>query len=146
MKKAPSRNLQIRNRKASFDYFFIETFVAGMSLQGTEVKSIREGKCTLTDSYCLFTAGELVIHNLDIPTSRNSFQHEPKRNRRLLLNKKELRRIERALAPGITVIPLRIFEIGGWFKCEIAIARGKKNYDKRETIKERDVKREMDRL
>jgi len=137
--------MEIKNRKAKFDYFFIENFSAGLSLVGTEVKSIREGKCNLVDSFCFFENEELFVKNMEIPQGKTNFQHDPKRIKKLLLKKKEIRKIQKLLTDGITIVPIRVFENKGWFKIEIAIAKGKKLYDKRETIKERDIKRESDR-
>lgn len=145
MKTKPTRNIQIKNRKATHDYYILETWVAGISLEGSEVKSIREGHCNMVDSYCFFDQNELVMKNLEVPIGKTAWQHDPKRIKKLLLNRKELNRIQKSLDKGITLIPLRIFESGGWFKVEIGLAKGKKNYDKRETLKERDTKREIDR-
>ncbi len=145
MKIKPKRNLQIQNRKARFEYHILDTWTAGMQLQGTEVKSIREGKCSMVDSYCFFVAGELFIRDLDIPIGTSSYQHDPKRPKKLLLNRKELDKLQKGLDKGVTIIPLRIHEVNGRFKCDIALAKGKKLYDKRADIKERDVKREIER-
>lgn len=145
MKTKPKRNLQIQNRKARFEYHILDTWTAGMQLQGTEVKSIREGKCSMVDSYCFFVAGELFIRDLDIPIGNSSYQHDPKRPKKLLLNRKELDKLQKGLDKGVTIIPLRIHEVNGRFKCDIALAKGKKLYDKRADIKERDIKRDLER-
>lgn len=144
--KKNKQPIQIQNKKARFDYHIIETWTAGMSLKGTEVRSIRLGKCNLIDAYCKCQSGELFIIGLEIPVNETAFQHNPKADRRLLVTKKEIRRIERELVQGMTLVPLRIFEKNGWFKCEFALAKGKKDHDKRETIKKRDIEREIKRL
>ena len=143
-------NINIRNKKASFEYEFLEKYIAGIRLVGTEIKSIREGKANLTDAYCFFRSSELWIQGVHIAvygwgTCNN---HDPKRERKLLLSRKELNKLERkAQDKGLTMIALRMFiNDRGFAKLEIALARGKKRYDKREDIKQRDSKREMDRL
>ena len=142
----PKRNLQIQNKKAYFEYHILETWTSGIVLQGTEVKSIREGKCNMTDSYCFFVSGELFIKDLDIPIGTTSYQHDPKRPKKLLLNRKELNKMEKGLDNGVTIIPLKIYEVSGRFKMDIALAKGKKLFDKRASLKEKDVKRDMERL
>lgn len=143
-------NINVKNRKASFEYELIEKFVAGMRLVGTEIKSIRNGKVNLSDSYCQFYSGELFARNIHISeyemgTHNN---HEAKRDRKLLLNKKELQKLERKTKEsGLTIVPTRLFvNDRGLAKLEIALARGKKMYDKRETLKQKDSNREMDRM
>jgi len=143
-------NINIRNKKASFEYEFLEKYIAGIQLFGTEIKSIREGKANLTDAYCFFRKSELWIQGVHIAeywwgTCNN---HDPKRERKLLLSRKELNKLERKLKDtGLTVIALRMFiNDRGFAKLEIALAKGKKRYDKREDIKQRDSKRELDRL
>lgn len=143
-------NISIKNRKASFEYELIERFVAGMQLVGTEIKSIRGGKANLTDSYCQFSSRELYVKNLHISeyemgTCNN---HIAKRDRKLLLNRKELIKLEKKVKEsGFTIVPVKLFvNETGLAKLEIALARGKKVYDKRETIKEKDSKRDMDRM
>lgn len=145
MKTKPKRNLQIQNRKARFEYHILETWTAGLMLQGTEVKSIREGKCVMTDSYCFFVSGELFIRDLDIPIGKTFYQHEPKRPKKLLLNRNELNKLQKGMDKGVTIIPLKIHEVNGRFKCDIALAKGKKLYDKRADLKDKDVKREIER-
>lgn len=143
-------NISIKNRKASFEYEWIERFVAGIKLVGTEIKSIRGGKVNLTDSYCQFYNGELFVKNLHIAEYEmgNINNHEAKRDRKLLLNKKELQKLERKTKEtGLTIVPVKLFiNESGLAKLEIVLARGKKTYDKRESIKQKDVKRDMDRL
>ncbi len=142
--------INIRNKRATFDYEIIEKYVAGIQLAGTEIKSIRQGKASLVDSYCYFVNGELWIKGMHIAeyfygTYNN---HQPVRERKLLLTKKELQKIERKTKEsGLTIIPLRLFLTDrGWAKVEIALAKGKKRHDKRETLKLKDAKREMDRM
>lgn len=143
------QNINIKNRKAKFEYELIETFVAGMQLAGTEIKSIRSGKANLSDSYCQFFSGELFVRNLHISEYElgNINNHPAKRDRKLLLNKKELEKLERKIKEsGLTIVPTRLFiNNRGLAKLEIALARGKKIYDKRETLKRKDAQRDMDR-
>jgi SsrA-binding protein len=144
MKKKPKTEVRIDNRKARFDYEFLEKWVAGIMLVGTEVKSIREGRATLVDAYCSFVQHELWLHQMVItPLVENG--HDPRASRKLLLNKSELKRIEKGLVEGTTLVVTRLFTMNGRIKAEIALARGKKNYDKRETIKARDIDRETKR-
>lgn len=145
----PQNNINIKNKKAYFEYEIIETFTAGLMLQGTEIKSIREGKAGLVDSYCQFFEGDLYVKNMHIAeyfygTYNN---HESKRERKLLLQKKELRKLERKVKEtGLTIIPLRLFiDERGWAKLDIGLAKGKKVYDKRETLKQNDARRDIDR-
>ncbi|MDR0815737.1 MAG: SsrA-binding protein SmpB [Bacteroidales bacterium] len=147
---AEHQQIHIRNKKASFEYEFLEKYVAGVQLVGTEIKSIRAGKANITDAYCFFRNNELWIQGLHIAeyflgTCNN---HDPKRERKLLLNRKELNKLERkAQDKGLTIIAIRMFlNEKGFAKLEIALARGKKMYDKREDIKQKDSKRELDRL
>ncbi len=142
-------NVHIENRRAKFDYQFIEKLVAGMVLTGTEIKSIREGKAALVDSYCYFRNGELYIKNLNItPYSEGThYNHEPNRERKLLLSKAEIRRFDKKLKDqGLTIVPVKLFiSESGYAKLEIALAKGKKEFDKRESIKKRDTEREINR-
>ena len=144
-----SNKINIENRRARFDYQFLEQFTAGIVLQGTEIKSIREGKAGLSDSYCYFRGGELYIKNLHITEySEASFKnHEPLRERKLLLSKTELRKLEGKLKDrGLTIIPVRLFlSDRGFAKVDIALAKGKKEFDKREDIKKKDAEREVGR-
>jgi SsrA-binding protein len=143
-------NIVIKNKKASHDYEFLEKFIAGIKLSGTEIKSIRLGKATLSDSYCFFSNGELYIKGMHIAEYwwGNLNNHDPLRERKLLLTSRELRKIERKIKEtGLTIIVIKVFiNNRGLAKAEIAISRGKKEYDKRETLKRKDAAREMDRM
>lgn len=139
----------VRNKRATFDYEVLDTYTAGLVLAGTEVKSLREGKAGLTDTYCLFDKGELWVKNAYIAeyfygTYNN---HNSHRDRKLLLSRRELRNLENdSKETGLTIVPLKIFfNEKGIAKMEIALCRGKKQFDKRESIKEKDSKRELDR-
>lgn len=147
--KTISKNIKIKNKRASFEYEFIDKYISGIVLTGTEIKSIRLGKASLVDSYCYFSNQELWIKNMFIAHYfQGSFaNHIEKRERKLLLNKKELRNLENECKnPGFTIIPIVLFiDENGRAKLEIALARGKKEYDKRQTLKEKEDKREMDR-
>jgi SsrA-binding protein len=142
--------INIKNKKAYFDYELIEKLVAGMQLSGTEIKSIRQGRASLADSYCLFKENELWVRNMRISTyDQGSYNnHDPHRDRKLLLNRKELNKLEKQTREkGLTIIALRVFiSENGYAKLEIALARGRKKYDKREAIKQKDLKRDLDRL
>ncbi|HNX42966.1 MAG TPA: SsrA-binding protein SmpB [Bacteroidales bacterium] len=144
-----NRKISIRNKKAGFEYYLQEQFTAGLVLTGTEIKSIREGKANLTDSYCTFDNGELFVLNMHISEYKfgSYLNHEPKRPRKLLLTKKEIRKLQQKLKDkGITIIPVELFvNEDGFAKLTIAIAKGKKLYDKRETLKSKDQQREIDR-
>ncbi|MCI5980249.1 SsrA-binding protein SmpB [Sodaliphilus pleomorphus] len=143
-------NINIKNRRANFDYEIIETFTAGMVLTGTEIKSIRLGKAGLTDTYCMVENRELWVKNMYIAqyAMGSYYNHDAHRDRKLLLNRKEIIKIAKASEqPGYSIIPLRLFiNDRGLAKLVIAIARGKKQYDKRQAIKEREDKRDMDRM
>ena len=146
---ADYRNTNIRNKRATLDYEILEEFIAGVVLVGTEIKSIRAGKASLTDSYCYFQDGELWIRGVNISeydwgTCNN---HVPRRDRKLLLQRKELNKLQRQLQDrGLTVVGLRMFlSERGFAKIVIGLARGRKAYDKREYLKENDAKREMDK-
>ena len=151
MAKEQKKNMapEIVNRKARFEYEFIETFTAGLVLKGSEVKSVREGKANLSDAFCVFFGNEFTLVGAQItPYSHGAYaNHEAKRHRLLLLNKKEMQRLKIALNDkGMTVVPYRMyFSERGIIKIDIELAKGKKLYDKRETIKERDVKRDLER-
>ena len=147
---ADYKNINIRNKRATFDYEILEEFIAGVVLVGTEIKSIRAGKASLTDSYCYFQDGELWIRGVNISeydwgTCNN---HVPRRDRKLLLQRKELNKLQRQLQDrGLTVVGLRMFlSERGFAKVVIGLARGRKAYDKREYLKENDAKREMDKV
>ena len=145
-----ANKINIKNKKAFHDYEILERYVAGIQLKGSEIKSIRLGKVSLVESYCMFHQGELFVRGLQIAeyawTSYN--KHEPGRDRKLLLNKQELRKLQRKTREsGLTIITLRVFiSESGYAKLEIGLARGKKEYDKRETIKRKDTQRQMQRL
>jgi SsrA-binding protein len=144
------QNINIKNKRASFEYEFIERFVAGIQLFGTEIKSIRAGKASLVDSYCYFTRNELYVVGMHISEYKfgSYYNHEEKRERKLLLNRKELNKLDRKTKEsGLTIVPLRLFiNERGFAKMEIALCRGKKHYDKRESLKQKDHKREIDRM
>ena len=145
-KKSP---VQIKNKKAAFEYFLVETFMAGIVLTGTEIKSIRMGKASLVDTYCLIINGEMWVRGMSIsPYFYGSYSnHEMKRDRKLLLTKREIHRLQEATKqPGFTIIPTLIFiDENGRAKVDIALAKGKKMFDKRQTLKEKEDRREMDR-
>ena len=145
-KKSP---VQIKNKKASFEYFFIDTFTAGIVLTGTEIKSIRQGKASLVDCYCDIHNGEVWVKGMNVsPYFYGSWSNVPtRRDRKLLLNKREIRQLEEASKnPGFTIVPTLLFIDGhGRAKLDIALAKGKKEYDKRQTLREKQDKREMDR-
>ncbi len=138
--------INIVNKKARFEYEFIQTEIAGIQLIGSEVKAIREGKASISESYCYFNNGELYVKGMNISEYGYGTTHDTTRDRKLLLKKKELRNLETQLVKGLTIIPYRIFlNDKNLFKVEVVLARGKKNYDKRETIKKRDVERDIKR-
>ncbi len=145
-KKSP---VQIRNKKASFEYFFVDTFMAGIVLTGTEIKSIRLGKASLVDAYCVIINGEMWVKGMNIsPYFYGSYSnHESKRDRKLLLTKREISRLQEATKQvGYTIIPILVFIDGkGRAKVDIALAKGKKMYDKRQSLKDKEDRREMDR-
>lgn len=144
-----SNTINIENRRARFDYQFLDTLVAGLVLRGTEIKSIREGKAGLSESYCYFRNDELFVKNLHISEYADAsfYQHEALRERKLLLSRQELNKLlKKVKDQGLTVIPTRLFiNDKGFAKMEIALAKGKKLYDKRDDIKKRDIEREMNR-
>ena len=145
-KKSP---VQIKNKKASFEYFFVETFTAGIVLTGTEIKSIRAGKASLVDTYCYIVNGEMWVKGMNIsPYFYGSYaNHEAKRERKLLLTKREIHKLQEAdKLPGYTIVPFLVFiDDHGRAKVDIALCRGKKEYDKRQTLKDKEDRREMDR-
>lgn len=142
--------INIRNKRASFEYEFLDTYVAGLVLRGTEIKSIRQGKAGLTDSYCVFCRGELFAKGIHITEYEKAahFNHVPQSDRKLLLNKKELQKLERKIKErGLTIVPVSLFiNERGLAKLKIALAKGKKVYDKRETIREKDARRDNERF
>jgi len=144
-------NINIRNKKARFQYEILDKYIAGIQLTGTEIKSIRASKARITESFCEFNdQGELFVINMYIEEyiNGNIYNHKPKSERRLLLNKRELKKLQKELQNvGLTIIPLRLFLTEkGWAKLEIALCKGKKLHDKRETLKDRDNKRNLDRI
>ncbi|HEX8270897.1 MAG TPA: SsrA-binding protein SmpB [Flavobacterium sp.] len=144
------KTVNILNKRARFDYEVIETYTAGIVLTGTEIKSIRLGKAQITESFCEFSNGELFAINTSIEEYAfgNQHNHFARSERKLLLNKKELKSLERSVqAKGLTIIPLRLFtNEKGIAKLEIGLCKGKKTYDKRESLKEQDTKRDLDRI
>ena len=145
-KKSP---VQIRNKKASFEYFFVDTYTAGIVLTGTEIKSIRLGKASLVDTFCYINNGEIWVKGMNVsPYFYGSYpNHEAKRDRKLLLTKREIHKLQEATkAVGFTIVPTLVFiDDKGRAKMDIALARGKKEFDKRQTLKEKEDRREMDR-
>ena len=148
-KIAKPQQVNIKNKRASFDYEFVDTFTAGIVLTGTEIKSIRKGKASLVDTYCYINNGEVWVKNMYVALyEQGSYNnHVERRERKLLLNKKEIRNLqEDTKSPGFTIVPVRIFiNENGLAKMVIALARGKKEYDKRQSLKAKEDRREMDR-
>ncbi len=144
------KTINILNKRAKFDYEIIDRYDAGIVLTGTEIKSIRLGKASIAESFCEFSNSELFVINSNIEeySFGTHYNHKAKSERKLLLNKKELKSLEKDLQnKGLTIVPLRLYiNEKGYAKMEIALCRGKKNYDKRETIKDRDTKRDIDRI
>jgi len=141
--------VNIKNKRAKFEYHLLDKFTAGIQLSGTEIKSIRNNKASILEAYCIFDKGEVWIRNMYIAEYENGsfYNHAPRHDRKLLLNQKEIKKIEKFLKDkGNTVIPLLVFlSEKGWAKMEIALAQGKKIHDKRHDLKEKDDKRDMDR-
>lgn len=141
--------IQVNNKRAGFDYEFLETYDAGIVLVGTEIKSLRAGKASLQDAFCYFVNGELYVKGMNIATYfwGSWGAHEPARDRKLLLNRRELRHLHQAVQQkGLTIVAVRLYIAdNGYAKLRIALARGKKEYDKRQSIKEKDMRREMER-
>jgi SsrA-binding protein len=145
-----SDNINIKNRRASYEYELLDKYIAGMVLQGTEIKSIKEGKVNLQDGYCYVNNGELFVKGIHItPYAQGThYNHEPTRERKLLLKKAEIRKLASKMEEkGLTLIPIRLFvNDRGIAKLEIALARGKKLHDKRQSIREKDISRELGRI
>ena len=145
------KNVNIQNKKARFEYEILDEYVAGIKLSGTEIKSIRQSKARITESFCEFNeTGELFVINMFIEeySFGNTYNHKPKSARKLLLNKRELKKLQKEIQNvGLTIIPLRLFLTeNGWAKLDIALCKGKKNYDKREVMKDRDNKKDLARI
>ncbi len=142
--------INIKNRKAKFNYEFLDKYTAGIKLAGTEIKAIREGKASIAESFCEFSNHELFVINMHVEeySHASHFTHDPKSSRKLLLQRRELRKLEKEVTnSGLTIIPLRLFiNDRGLAKLQITLAKGKKLYDKRETIKNRESKRRLDRI
>lgn len=137
---------KIINKKARYEYFLQRSENAGLVLFGSEVKSIRSGNCSIKEAYCIIDDDELYIKNMHITSSNVDYTHDPIRPRKLLLKKKEIKKLKKDLIKGMTLIPYQIYQNDrGLLKVEIFLAKGKKLYDKRETIKQRDLKKENDR-
>jgi len=145
-----NKKIEIKNKKARFHFDIEDTYVAGLQLTGTEIKSIRQGKASLVDSYCYFQGDELWVKGMHVTEYGHGthYNHEPKRDRKLLLRKNELRKLLRKKQEkGYTIVALRLFiSERGWAKVEVGLAKGKKKYDKREEIKQKDLKRDMERI
>ena len=145
-----SSKIEVKNRRASFEYHLLDNYVAGMVLTGSEIKSIRNNGASISEAFCAFIGSELVVRGMQInPYGANQhFVHDPKRDRKLLLQQKELDKLKKKLKDaGMTIVPVRLF-VGekGYAKLEIALAKGKKTFDKRESLKAKDVQRDMDRM
>ena len=141
--------MEINNRKARFNYHVLEEYVAGIQLIGSEVKSIREGNANISEAFCYIKDGEIFVKNSFISKYKDAsyMNHDETRDRKLLLNKREIKSIsKKTIDKGITIVPLKIFELNGKFKMKIAVVKGKKDWDKRNTIKSRDIKRDLDRF
>ncbi len=147
-KQDEGRKRIAENRKARFEYEFIDTYEAGIVLVGSEVKSLRAGRVSITESFAQFEGDQLFIRNMHVHeyTQANQFTHDPRRVRRLLMHRRELDRLRRELREaGLSLIPVELYFVGPYAKLELALARGKKLHDKRDATAEREVKREMDR-
>jgi len=145
MKKNPN-SVKITNRKAKHDYIFLETYTAGIVLSGSEVKSVRNSRVSFTDCFCYFKNRELWIKNLQLTPIDVNYTHEPMQERKLLLHKKELRQLEKDLVKGNSIIPCEMFMTNGRIKLAIALAQGKRDYDKRNALKEKDINKETKKL
>lgn len=140
---------EIKNRRAAFEYFLLETFECGIVLEGSEVKSLRLGDASITEAFCTFIGGELYLRNMRIQpyAKAKNFAHEPIRDRKLLLHRTELKKMQRKLKyQGITIVPVRsFFAKNGMVKVDVALAKGKKTFDKRDSLKQKDIKRDIER-
>ena len=149
MAQEKQRTINIKNRKTPFDYVLMDQYTAGLVLTGTEIKSIRLGKASLVDTYCIIIQGEVWVKNMNIsPYAYGTYNnHLARRDRKLLLNRREIRKLQQAIkSPGFTIVPTLLFiDENGRAKLDIALARGKKDFDKRETLKEKEDRREIDR-
>lgn len=145
----PKNQIEIKNKRATFQYFLVDDYTAGLVLTGTEIKSIRDGKANLTDSYCVFIRNELYVRQMHISEYRfgSYLNHPAKRDRKLLLTAKELRKLQNKIKErGLTIVPTMLFvDPRGYAKLNISLARGKKFFDKRETIKAKDSQRDLQR-
>ena len=145
-----SNNITIKNRKASHEYLFLDTYFAGIQLIGVEIKSIRKGEVNLSEAYCIFQNGELYLKNTHISPYENAgfVKVDPLRDRKLLLNKNELRKLSEGISrKGLTIVPTKMFiNDRGLCKVEVCLCQGKKNYDKRESLKEKDMKKRVNNL
>lgn len=150
MSKRFTNDINIRNKRAGFEFELLDKYIAGLVLMGSEIKSIKEGKVSLQDGYCYFNQGELFVKGITISpyTQGSHYNHEAARERKLLLKRSELRKLETKVEEkGLTLVPTRLFiNDRGYAKLEIALARGKKLHDKRDSIKERDLKRELSKI
>lgn len=138
--------VNIENRKASFDYYFVWSMTAGIELLGSEVKQIRNGKVSLVDCFCYFSGAELFLKGMNVAVAANLFQHNPIRDRKLLVKKTELLKLEKEVESGLTIVVRRLFSQKGFIKVEIAVAKGKKERDKREVMKKKDSDRELKQI
>jgi SsrA-binding protein len=145
-----NNRINIKNKKAKFEYHLLDKYVAGIQLGGTEIKSIRDGKASIQEAFCVIERGEIFIRNMHIREYENAsfYQHKPKADRKLLLNRQEINKLEKKMnTKGFTIVPIRMFiNDKGLAKLEIALGQGKKLYDKRQDLKEKDDKRAMDRI
>ena len=145
-----SNNITIKNRRASHEYLFLDTYIAGIQLIGVEIKSIRKGEVNLSEAYCIFHNGELYLKNTHISPYENAgfVKVDPLRDRKLLLNKNELRKLSEGISrKGLTIVPTKMFiNDRGLCKVEVCLCQGKKNYDKRESLKEKDIKKRVSNL
>ncbi len=138
------KKLEITNRRAKYEYHFIDEYQAGIVLMGSEVKTIKIGKASIVDSFCYFKGDELFIKNFNVTEMSTSYTHEPNREKKLLLNKKELKKLKSDLTKGLTIIPYKVYTNDkGIIKVKIVLAKGKKDWDKRNDIKEKDIQREL---